>query len=54
LLGRVLEDLGRGNEAAEVFRELAQKDLGYRDVEERYRRLRAVAPPRPPTPLAEL
>jgi len=55
LLGRVLEDLGRGNEAAEVFRELAQKDLGYRDVEERYRRLRAAAPPAgPPTSLSDL
>jgi tetratricopeptide (TPR) repeat protein len=57
LLGRVLEDLGRASEAAEVFRELAQKDLAYRDVEERYRRLRAAPPPPPsgpPPTLADL
>ncbi len=43
LLGCVLEAQGRRDEACEIFGELAQKDLTYRDVEERYRRLRAGA-----------
>jgi len=41
LLGCVIEAQGRKDEAARIFGELAQKDLAYRDVEERYRRLRA-------------
>jgi tetratricopeptide (TPR) repeat protein len=45
LLGCVLESQGRQAEAREIFGELAQKDLSYRDVEERYRRLRAAPPP---------
>jgi tetratricopeptide (TPR) repeat protein len=44
LLGCVLESQGRQAEACEIFGELAQKDLSYRDVEERYRRLRAASP----------
>jgi tetratricopeptide (TPR) repeat protein len=39
LLGTVLEQRGKKAEAAEVFLDLLRKDLGYRDVEARYRRL---------------
>jgi tetratricopeptide (TPR) repeat protein len=40
LLGCVLEVQGRQGEACAIFADLAQKDLSYRDVDERYRRLR--------------
>lgn len=39
LLGRVLEERGKNGEAAEAYLDLLRKDLAYRDVEERYRRL---------------
>jgi tetratricopeptide (TPR) repeat protein len=42
LLGCVLETEGRAAEACAVFADLAQKDIAYRDVDERYRRLRAI------------
>lgn len=41
LLGCVLEAQGRRAEACAVFADLAQRDIAYRDVDERYRRLRA-------------
>ncbi len=41
LLGCVLEAQGRQADACAVFADLAQKDIAYRDVAERYRRLRA-------------
>ncbi len=44
LLGCVLEVQGRQAEACAVFADLAQKDIAYRDVDERYRRLRAAPP----------
>ncbi len=45
LLGCVLEAQGRQAEACAVFADLAQKDLSYRDVDQRYRRLRATPAP---------
>lgn len=41
LLGTVLEQRGKQADAAEVYLDLLRKDLGYRDVEARYRRLSA-------------
>ena len=45
LLGCVLEAQGRQAEACAIFADLAQKDIAYRDVDERYRRLRATPAP---------
>jgi tetratricopeptide (TPR) repeat protein len=45
LLGCVLEAQGRQAEACAIFADLAQKDLSYRDVDQRYRRLRATPAP---------
>ncbi len=39
LLGCVLEERGKRAEAADIFLELMRRELGYRDVEDRYRRL---------------
>ncbi len=41
LLGNVLELSGQAAEALQIFHGLLQKDLGYADVQERYRRLKA-------------
>jgi tetratricopeptide (TPR) repeat protein len=41
LLGRVLEATGKPEEAMQVFQGVLQKDLQYRDVQERYRKLKA-------------
>jgi tetratricopeptide (TPR) repeat protein len=41
LLGCVLEATGRSEEAVQVFHGVLQKDLQYRDAQERYRRLKA-------------
>jgi len=43
LLGCVLEKLGQGEAALQIFQAILQKDLGYRDVQERYRKLKAAA-----------
>lgn len=41
LLGCVLEDTAKYDEAAQVFHSVLQKDLEYADVQERYRRVKA-------------
>ena len=43
LLGCVLEQTRQADEAVRVFHGILQKDFGYADVQERYRRLKAVA-----------
>jgi tetratricopeptide (TPR) repeat protein len=47
LLGRVLE-APHPEEAVQVFQDLLQKDLHYRDVQERYRKVKAVLAARTP------
>jgi thioredoxin-like negative regulator of GroEL len=43
LLGCVLEKSGKTEAALQIFQGILQKDLGYRDVQERYRKLKAAA-----------
>ena len=51
LLGCVLEASEQDEEALRTFQDVLQKDLNYKDVEERYRRLKAkAASPRTPVP----
>ena len=42
LLGRVLEQTRQADEAVRIFHGILQKDFAYADVQERYRRLKAV------------
>jgi tetratricopeptide (TPR) repeat protein len=51
LLGCVLEASDQGEEALKTFLEVLEKDVHYKDAEERYRKLKAkVAGPRAPVP----
>ena len=43
LLGCVLEEAKKYDEAAQVFHDLLQKDLQYRDAQERYKRVKPLA-----------
>ncbi len=46
LLGCVLEEMHKYDEAAQVFHEVLQKDLQYEDVQERYRRVKPLSGPK--------
>jgi tetratricopeptide (TPR) repeat protein len=46
LLGCALEEEQQVEEAVRIFHAILQKDLGYADVQERYRRLKAASPGR--------
>ena len=52
LLGCVLQASGQNEEALKTFHEVLEKDLQYKDAEERYRRLKAKATSASRTPVS--